>query len=99
MLEWQIRQETGSPSGDSASHEPSEDKTGWESRLKLSLPKLGTVEVYIKLDAQQAFSIRMVPEQPETAPLLQANHARLVEQLTTAGCELHAVTVQNDAKP
>jgi hypothetical protein len=99
MLEWQIRQETGSPSGDSASSEPSDDKTGWESHLKLSLPKLGNVEVYIKLDAQQAFSIRMVPEQPETTPLLQANQSRLVEQLTTAGCELHAVTVQNDAKP
>ena len=97
MLEWQIRQESGSSSGESASVEPSEDQTGWESHLKLSLPRLGNVEVYIKLDAQQAFSIRMVPEQPETMPLLQANQASLVEKLTTSGCELHAVTVQNDA--
>lgn len=98
MLEWQIRQETGSSSGESASMEPSEDQTGWESHLKLSLPRLGNVDIYIKLDTQQAFSIRMVPEQPEITPLLQANQAHLVEQLTTAGCELHAVTVQNDAK-
>ncbi len=97
MLEWQIRQEADPQSGDPTSLESSENKTGWESHLRLSLPKLGNVDVTIKLDAQHAFSIRMVPEQAETTPLLQANQARLVEQLTSAGCDLHAVTVQNDA--
>lgn len=97
MLEWQIRQETDSQSDSPTSLESSENKTGWESHLKLSLPKLGNLDVYIKLDAQQAFSIRVVPEQPETTPLLQKNQTRLIEQLTSAGCELHTVTVLNDA--
>lgn len=97
MLEWQIRQETDSQSDSPTSLESSKNKTGWESHLKLSLPKLGNLDVTIKLDAQQVFSIRVVPEQPETTPLLQKNQTRLIEQLTSAGCELHTVTVQNDA--
>lgn len=96
-MEWQIRQETPAQSDDHTALNISEAKTGWESHLRLSLPKLGNVDVYIKLDAQQAFSIRMVPEQADTMPLLQAHQARLVEKLTTAGCELHTVAVQNDA--
>lgn len=96
-MEWQIRQEAQPQSDDPASQDVAEAKSGWESHLRLSLPKLGNVDVYIKLDAQQAFSIRMVPEQADTMPLLQAHQSRLVEKLTTAGCELHNVTVQNDA--
>ena len=97
MLEWQVRRETDPQANDAAADNAQETESGWESHLKLSLPQLGTVEVHIKLDTRQAFSIRMVPEQRETAPLLQQNQARLIDQLTAAGCTLNTLTVQNDA--
>jgi hypothetical protein len=96
-LEWHLRHETDPLQDHSATATADETATGWESRLKLTLPQLGTVTVHIKLDANQAFSIRMVPEQPETEPLLQQNQGRLVEQLAAAGCSLHAFTVERDA--
>ena len=95
-LEWQLRQETDLAQDHSTAATDAAD-AGWESRLRLTLPQLGTVTVHIKLDAQQAFSIRMVPEQPEIEPLLQQHQDRLIERLTTAGCTLHALTVQHDA--
>jgi hypothetical protein len=95
-LEWQVRQETD-PQADGATAAVRDAEAGWESHLKLTLPQLGTLDVHIKLDAHQAFSIRMVPEHPQTAPLLQKNQGRLIEQLAAAGCTLQTVTVQHDA--
>ena len=97
MLEWQVKQdtETDTPQ-ERATPAASDAETGWESRLKLTLPNLGTVTVDIKLDAQQAFSIRLLPEQAGARALLQQNQSRLVERFTTAGCSLQSVTVQND---
>ncbi|MBS0311580.1 MAG: flagellar hook-length control protein FliK, partial [Proteobacteria bacterium] len=63
---------------------------------KLSLPQLGNLTVHIKLDAHQAFSIRMVPEQPESETLLQQNRGQLAKRLADAGCALHSLTVQHD---
>ena len=99
MLEWQVRRNQDQPADDPTRSTPIEREaaTAWESHLKLTLPQLGTVNVHIRLDAGQAFSIKMVPEQPETGPLLQKNQARLAEQLVTAGCTLSSVTVQHDA--
>jgi hypothetical protein len=100
MLEWQVRQETDPPhtnqdgAGTATAHEA---ESSWESSLKLTLPHLGSLNVHIKLDARQAFSIRMTPEQAETGSLLQKNQARLVDKLAAAGCTLQTVTVQNDA--
>ncbi len=98
ILEWQVSQEADTPPQDASKPAASAAEMAWESRLKLTLPQLGTLDVYIKLDAQQAFSIRLVPEQAEVSTLLQQNQARLIEQFTTAGCALHKVTVQNDGK-
>jgi hypothetical protein len=97
-MEWQLRRETDLPD-DQASHAANQnaEAAGWESHLKLTLPQLGVLDVHIRLDAHQAFSIRMTPVQPEVAPLLQRNQARLAERLTAAGCTLHAVTVAHDA--
>lgn len=95
MLEWQVRQEPDTPH-DPAAPAANEASMAWESRLKLTLPQLGTVNVHIKLDANQAFSIRLMPEQTEVGTLFQQNQARLIEQFTQAGCALHNVTVQDD---
>lgn len=94
-LEWQVNQETDTPH-EQAETAASDAEMAWESRLKLTLPNLGTVNIDIKLDAQQAFSIRLVPEQTDARALLQQNQNRLIERFTTAGCTLHSVTVQND---
>lgn len=95
-LEWQLRRETD-PAQDHANPAVADEAgAGWESRLKLTLPRLGTVNVHIRLDAQQAFSIRMTPEQPATQPLLQQNQGRLAEQLRAAGCTLNTLKVERD---
>jgi hypothetical protein len=92
-LEWQLRHEADPAQDHAAAPAADLPGAGWESRLKLTLPQLGTVNVHIRLDAQQAFSIRMSPEQPATQPLLQQNQGRLIEQLAAAGCTLTALTV------
>ena len=93
-LEWLLRHEPDAQHGDAAAAQ--EADPGWESHLRLSLPQLGTVNVHIRIDAQQTFSIRMLPEQPDTGPLLQENRARLAEQLAAAGCALKTLTVERD---
>ncbi|MFP5465517.1 MAG: flagellar hook-length control protein FliK [Gammaproteobacteria bacterium] len=96
-LEWMLRHDAGQePDGKAAAGGDETAGTGWESHLKLTLPQLGTVNVHIRLDAQQAFSIRMVPEQSDTEPVLQGNRARLAEQLAAAGCALKTLTVERD---
>ena len=95
-LEWQLRQETDLAQDHSTAATDAAD-AGWESRLRLTLPQLGTVTVHIKLDAQQAFSIRMVPEQPEIEPLLQQHQGTLIDRLSAAGCTLNTLTVRHDA--
>jgi hypothetical protein len=88
VLEWLLRHETEHAQDHAAASIGDEADAGWESKLKLSLPQLGTVTVHIKLDTNQAFSIRMVPEQTEVEPLLRQNQGRLMEQLAAAGCTL-----------
>jgi len=95
-LEWLLRHETEHAQDHSATTAGDEADAGWESKLKLTLPQLGTLTVHIKLDANQAFSIRMVPEQSEVEPLLRQNQGRLIEQLAAAGCTLQALTVQHN---
>ena len=97
MLEWQVGQDTDPQADESAATRVQAEEAGWESHLKLSLPTLGTLNVHIKLDARQAFSIRMVPQQAEVEPLLLQNQGRLIEQLAAAGCTLQTLTVLHDA--
>jgi hypothetical protein len=96
VLEWLLRHETEHAQDHAAASIGDEADAGWESKLKLSLPQLGTVTVHIKLDTNLAFSIRMVPEQTEVEPLLRQNQGRLMEHLAAAGCTLQTLTVQHD---
>ena len=95
-LEWHLRHEADPAQNRPATASADESGAGWDSKLKLTLPQLGTVTVHIRLDANLAFSIRMVPEQPETAPLLRHNQGRLAEQLNAAGCTLQILTVEQE---
>jgi hypothetical protein len=96
-MEWQLRRETG-PTDDETAHASVQnaEATAWDSHLKLTLPQLGVLDVHIRLDAQQAFSIRMTPAQTDVAPLLRRNQTRLAERLAAAGCTLNALTVIHD---
>lgn len=94
-LEWQLRQEIDPEQGH-AHADASDDATGWESHLKLSLPQLGKLTVHIKLDARQAFSIRMTTEQSAAGTVLTQNQGQLATRLAEAGCTLHSITVQHD---
>lgn len=96
-LEWQLRRENDAEPGHANAGAAHDAVTGWESRLTLSLPQLGTLTVHIALDARQAFSIRMVPEQPGVEALLQQNQGQLAQRLAAAGCSLQSLTVQHDA--
>jgi hypothetical protein len=96
-LTWHLRRETESPHEHSAAPAADATDAGWESRLTLTLPQLGTLGVHIRLDARQAFSIRLVPEQPGTESLLKQDQGRLAERLAAAGCTLQTLTVRHDA--
>lgn len=96
-LEWQLRHDPDA-TGDAPSHDPAEEaEAPWESRLKLSLPTLGTVDVQIRLDARQAFSIRVVPADNEVLPLLKDQQGRLSERMEAAGCALRALEITQHA--
>lgn len=95
-LEWQLRRQIDPEQNHAHGDAVNDAMTGWESHLKLSLPQLGNLIVHIKLDAQQAFSIRVVPEQPAAETLLQQNRGHLAQRLADAGCTLHSLTVQHD---
>ena len=95
-IEWQLRRDAEQADAGPSAPATEEAPAGWESRLKLTLPRLGTLDVHIRLDPHQAFSIRMMPAQPETAPLLQQHQSQLSERLAAAGCVLNTLTVQHD---
>ena len=95
-LEWQVRQDTPDPNEESSAPASQTEEATWESHLKLTLPELGTLNVHIKLDVRQVFSIRMVADKPGIDTLLQQHQPELTEKLAAAGCTLHSVMVQRD---
>ena len=95
-LEWQVRQETPASNEESTAPASQTEEAAWESHLKLTLPELGTLNVHIKLDARQVFSIRMVADKPGVDTLLQQHQPELTEKLAAAGYTFHSVTVQHD---
>lgn len=95
-LEWQVRQDTSAANEESSSPASQTEDAAWESHLKLTLPELGTLNVHIKLDARQVFSLRMVADKPGVDALLRQHQPELTEQLAAAGCMLRAITVEHD---
>lgn len=96
-LSWALRQESDPEHGDTGTPRVDDATRRWESRLDLTLPRLGKLTVHITLDARQAFSIRITPERPAVETLLQDNQARLLSQMSAAGCALQVFAVQHDA--
>lgn len=94
-LEWMMRQDVdpehpGTAQGGEAA------ASGWTSQLRLTLPELGTVTAHIRLDAAGAFSIRVVADDPATAPLLRAQQGVFAARMAEAGCTLQSLTVERN---
>lgn len=96
-LEWQVRRDDGDEANDNPTRTGPPADSAWESHLKLELPALGALDVRIRLDARQNFSIRLAPAAAETVPVLQAGQSGLVDRLAAAGCRLQAFEVARDA--
>lgn len=96
-LEWTLARDPESTDGDPASPAALAAEAAWESRLRLELPTLGAVEVRIRLDATQAFSIRVVPAETGSLSRLQAGRDGLAHRLDAAGCKLRTIEVAQDA--
>ena len=94
-LEWLLRHDVD-PERQGAGAGEEAESAGWTSQLKLSLPQLGEVTVHIRLDPAGAFSIRVMPENPETEPLLKQHQGEFAAQMAAAGCTLQSLTVERD---
>lgn len=95
-IEWQVRQEDERSTDRNPLSTGADDARNWESRLRLTLPNLGALDIHIRLDAAQNFSIRVVPGDAATESLLQANQPRLLGLLAEAGCMVQTLTVKQD---
>lgn len=96
-LEWQLRQGEDPALNQDGASAASEAEAGWTSEIRLTLPQLGTLTLHIRLDARQAFSITVVPEEAGIEPLLRQNQSHLLNQLSEAGCAVNTLTVKHDA--
>lgn len=96
-LAWEVRQEPETGHGEKGASAGDDAARSWESRLELTLPRLGKLTVHLRLDAERAFSIRIAPERPEAEALLQCDRGRLLTRMSEAGCALQRFTVHRDA--
>ncbi len=91
-MDWQIEERQS----DSSSSPPQEQPSVWNSRLRLDLPGLGTVEADIRLHNGH-FGIRIRTDQAGSAERLRAAQAGLNEAFGQAGLALDSVQVRTAA--
>lgn len=88
-LEWDIGE-----------HAPAESETAepgrWQTRLRLTLPKLGEVAATLGLDSR-GVHVALGAAAAETAELLQGSRQLLAASMEAAGLSLLAVEVRHDA--
>ncbi|RII83953.1 flagellar hook-length control protein FliK [Neopusillimonas maritima] len=72
------------------SNEQNADFAHWATRLKLTLPNLGEVDVRLNLNGA---SLQMAIVAPESAPILKENTPALHQRLDLAGLQLAQITV------
>lgn len=88
-LEWDIAER---PPATSESDEPSR----WQTRLRLTLPRLGEVAAILGLDSG-GVHIALGAAAAETAGLLQGSQQPLAAAMAAAGLNVFAVEVRHDA--
>ena len=97
-LEWQLQRDPDTPDSrtETASTPAGEH---WTSRLRVTLPTLGEIEIELRLDAHHAFGIRVVPTDADSLPRLRDAQGRLTDRLAAAGLTLGALEIAPDGPP
>ncbi|HQT00026.1 MAG: flagellar hook-length control protein FliK [Hydrogenophilales bacterium 16-64-46] len=93
-LEWELQREPDARDGQAASHTPASDT--WRSRLRVTLPTLGEIDIELRLDAQQAFAIRIIPTDADSLLRLRDSQPHLNARLLAAGLNLAALDIRPD---
>ena len=98
QIDWEI--ENSSQRGDPGS---ADDGRKWLTRLRLTLPRLGSVDARLHLEGKQ-IAVSIAADNAETGTLLRSAGARLQRQLEQAGLELASLGViaaapAGDAQP
>lgn len=96
-LEWTLSRSDDETPGDTSPSAAGNENGSWESSLRITLPQLGTLTLHIRLDAQQNFSIRVQPQDPQAEPLLQRHRTHALERLAAAGCAVQSFKVAHES--
>lgn len=89
-LDWEIREETN---GRSDSTEAA--GANWQTRLKLTLPKLGPVEAVLRLYPGNTVELAIIADRPGSRDALAANGEALVGQFAAAGLNVRTLSVDH----
>ena len=88
-MRWEIEEDDQRTGAD----EP-ESATGWSTRLKLTLPTLGSVNAQIRLQDQQLV-LAIIADSPETRALMQTETGHLYKQMTDAGLSVTSIGISD----
>lgn len=88
-MRWEIEEDDQRTGAD----EP-ESATGWSTRLKLTLPTLGSVNAQIRLQDQQLV-LAIIADSPETRALMQTETGHLYKQMTDAGLSITSIGISD----
>lgn len=88
-MRWEIEEDGRRTGADDA-----ESATGWSTRLKLTLPTLGSVNAQIRLQGQQLV-LAIDAGNPETRALMQTEAGHLRQQMTEAGLSVTSIGISD----
>lgn len=90
-MHWEITEDDGRP------HSGDEEVSGhWQTRLKLDLPNLGSIDARIGLDLAGKLSISLRTRQAESQEQLQLAAAELGKSLERSGLQLNKFSVKHE---
>lgn len=90
-MEWQITRHDDAPPRPADAAAPARLST----RMRLELPNLGPVTIFLDMDAGTRFAIRVVPDDAAAANRLRAGQDDIAGRLAGAGCTLTALQVDD----
>ncbi|MEQ1663006.1 MAG: flagellar hook-length control protein FliK [Thiobacillus sp.] len=82
---------------DRADVEAAPDTPAWTSRLKLTLPRLGELDLTLRWNQAGHLQVAIAAANPAAAQTLQAARPQAHSRLTQAGCAVTAIKVGHDA--
>ena len=95
-LEWQLQR--GEPESQNTPTGGTDQPAGehWISRLRVSLPTLGEIDIELRLDAHHHLGVRVVPGDADSLPPLRDGQKQLAQRLADAGIALDALELATD---